>query len=33
MTYHVIIEPSAEREIRSAVRWITENQSPAAAAK
>lgn len=33
MTYRVIIEPTAERGIREAVRWITDHQSPAAAAK
>jgi plasmid stabilization system protein ParE len=33
MTYHVIIEPTAQREIRLAVRWISEHQSPTAAAK
>ena len=33
MTYRVIIEPTAEMEIRSAVRWITEHQSPTSAAK
>jgi plasmid stabilization system protein ParE len=33
MTYHVVIEPTAEREIRAAVRWITEHQSPTVAAK
>ena len=27
MTYRIIIEPTAEREIRSAVRWKTENAS------
>ena len=32
MTYRVIVEPTAEREIRAAVRWKTENASPAAAA-
>ena len=32
MTYRVIIEPSAERGLRAAVRWITEHRSPAAAA-
>lgn len=31
MIYHVIIEPTAERGIREAYRWITENRSPAAA--
>ncbi|HZW29897.1 MAG TPA: type II toxin-antitoxin system RelE/ParE family toxin [Isosphaeraceae bacterium] len=33
MTYRIIIEPTAEREIRSAVRWKTENASPSAAAR
>ena len=33
MTYRIIIEPTAEREIRSAVRWKTENASPAVAAR
>jgi plasmid stabilization system protein ParE len=33
MTYRVIVEPTAEREIRSAVRWKTENASPTAAAR
>jgi plasmid stabilization system protein ParE len=33
MTYHVIIEPTAERGIREAYRWIAENRSPAAAVK
>jgi plasmid stabilization system protein ParE len=33
MTYQVIIEPTAERGIRSAVRWIAEAQSPTAAAR
>lgn len=27
MSYRIIVEPSAEREIRSALRWIIENQS------
>ena len=29
MTYRIVVEPTAEREIRSAVRWKTENASPA----
>ena len=33
MTYRVIVEPTAEREIRAAVRWKTENASPTLAAK
>jgi plasmid stabilization system protein ParE len=33
MTYHIIIEPTAEREIRAAVRWNTENTSPTIAAR
>jgi plasmid stabilization system protein ParE len=33
MTYHVIIEPTADRSIQEAFRWITENRSPAAAVK
>ena len=33
MTYRIIIEPTAEREIRSAVRWKTENASPTDAAR
>ena len=33
MTYRIIIEPTAEREIRSAVRWKTENASPIVAAR
>lgn len=33
MTYRVIIEPTAEREIRSAVRWKIENASPTIAAR
>ena len=28
MTYRIIIEPTAEREIRSAVRWKTEHAPP-----
>jgi len=31
MTYRVIIEPTANRGIREAFRWITENRSPTAA--
>ena len=33
MTYRIIIEPTAEREIRSAVRWKTEHASPRVAAR
>ncbi len=33
MTYRIIIEPAAEREIRAAVRWKTENASPHVAAR
>ncbi len=33
MTYRVIVEPTADRGIREAFRWITEHRSPAAAAK
>src|SRR5271157_3838538 len=33
MTYRIIIEPTAEREIRPAVRWKTEHASPAVAAR
>jgi plasmid stabilization system protein ParE len=33
VTYRIIIEPTAEREIRSAVRWKTENASPTVAAR
>jgi hypothetical protein len=33
MIYRIVIEPTAEREIRSAVRWKTENTSPAVAAR
>jgi hypothetical protein len=33
MTYRIIIEPTAEREIRSPVRWKTENASPRLAAR
>jgi plasmid stabilization system protein ParE len=33
MTYRIVVEPTAEREIRSIVRWQTENASPAAAAR
>jgi plasmid stabilization system protein ParE len=33
MTYRVIIEPTAEVGIREAVRWITDRQSAAAAAR
>jgi len=33
MIHRIIIEPTAEREIRSAVRWKTENASPAVAGR
>ncbi len=33
MTYRVIVEPTAERGIREAVRWITEHHSTATAAR
>ena len=33
MTYRVVIEPTAERGIREAVRWITQHQSATAAAR
>jgi hypothetical protein len=33
MTYRIIIEPTAERAIRSAVRWKTEHASRTAAAR
>jgi plasmid stabilization system protein ParE len=33
MTYRVIIEPAAEREIRSTLRWMIENTSPVIAAR
>jgi len=33
MTYRVVIEATAERQIRAAVRWKTENASPTAAAR
>ena len=33
MTYRIVVEPTAEREIRSTVRWKTENASPAVAAR
>lgn len=33
MTYHIIIEPTAERGIRESVRWLTEQASPHVAAK
>ena len=32
MTYRIIVEPTAVREIGSAVRWKTENASPTLAA-
>jgi plasmid stabilization system protein ParE len=33
MTYRVVIEPTAEREIRAIVRWKTQNASPTIAAR
>jgi plasmid stabilization system protein ParE len=33
MTYQVIVEPSADQGIREAIRWITRNHSPQAAAR
>jgi plasmid stabilization system protein ParE len=33
MKYRIVVEPTAEREIRSAVRWKTENASPTLAAR
>ena len=33
MTYRIVIEPTAEREIRSAARGKTENASPTVAAR
>ena len=33
MTYRIIIEPTAEHEIRAAVRWKTENSSFAVAGR
>jgi plasmid stabilization system protein ParE len=33
MIYRIVIESTAEREIRSAVRWKTENASPTVAAR
>ena len=33
MIYRVIVEPTAEREIRAAVRWMTENVSSIVAAR
>jgi plasmid stabilization system protein ParE len=33
MTFRIIVEPTAEREIRSAVRWKTENSAPSVAAR
>ena len=33
MTYRVIIEPTAERGIREAFRWIAANRSTGAAAR
>lgn len=33
MTYRVVIEPTAAREIRSALLWKTEHASPTAAAR
>jgi plasmid stabilization system protein ParE len=33
MIFRIIVEPTAEREIRSAARWKTENSSPSVAAR
>jgi len=33
MIYRVIVEPTANREIREAVRWIAQNLSPRVAAR
>ena len=33
MTLRIVIEPTAEREIRAAVRWKTEHASPTVAAR
>jgi hypothetical protein len=33
MIFRIIVEPTAAREIRSAVRWKTENTSPSVAAR
>ena len=33
MTYRIIIEPTAEREIRAAIRWKTQHASPTVAAR
>jgi plasmid stabilization system protein ParE len=33
MTYRIFIEATAERQIRAAVRWKTENASPTVAAR
>ena len=33
MRYRVIVEPTADRGIRHAYRWITENRSPSAAVR
>ena len=33
MTFRIIIEPTAEREIRSTVRWKSEYASPTVAAR
>jgi plasmid stabilization system protein ParE len=33
MTYRVVIEATAEREIRAVVRWKTQNASPTVAAR
>jgi plasmid stabilization system protein ParE len=33
MTYRIIVEPTAEREIRSAVSWMIENASRTVAAR
>ena len=33
MKYGIVVEPTAEREIRSALRWMTDNASPTVAAR
>jgi plasmid stabilization system protein ParE len=33
MTYRIVVEATAEREIRAIVRWKTENASPTVAAR
>jgi plasmid stabilization system protein ParE len=33
MTYRIIIEPTAKRDIRAAVRWKTQHASPTVAAR